>query len=57
MSKPSLHLHDVAPLGEQPRRDRVAERVEAGLLDAVPLARGRKHSISQIIGVQYRANH
>ena len=33
VAEPALHLHDVAPLREQPRRDGMAERVEAGPLD------------------------
>ena len=52
VAEPPLHLHGVAALGEQPGRDRVAERVEPGPLDAGLRARRLQHPLGEVVRVE-----
>lgn len=54
VSEPALDLEDVAPFGEESRRDGVAEGVEAGPLDGGLLARRRQHPVREVVGVKRR---
>ena len=54
VSEPALDLEDVAPFGEESRRDGVAEGVEAGPLDGGLLARRSQHPVCEVVGVKRR---